>query len=823
MLRRFTLPFFLLAPLLWLFRSALFAGEVLAFRDVGHFYYPLYQYVQQQWRHGIPLWNPLDGLGQPLLGDPTAAVLYPGKIIFELPLSFSLCLTLYVIGHLLLAGYGAYFFSRELKANRHGAILAGVSYELSGQVLFQYCNPIYLVGAAWLPWALLFVHRIGIGKKPIPSMIGLSITLCFMVLGGEPQMAMHVVLCSFVWAIITFASKLRKQKADRLAGPPATRFMLWIAIACMLALGLAAAQILPSMEWSERSDRGLRNGPRSCSELVVDYAINGATNTAGLWNRNTLSSKHATKTYDFSVGPWRWSECFWPNISGHFAPISTRWIRALPGEGRMWTASLYLGLLPICLAVFRCRFIRGSRAVRWISWLTLLSMLAAIGEYGVGWLIDEYQFQVTGNQFERSPIIKGFGGLYWFLTIVVPGYADFRYPGKWWTVASLGISVLAARGLPLIWSRYRQKLVTRFATCSVVALSVTLVCRFLFIESVPSSSAFGPFDESLSLMHLLQAVLHTVVCGAACWMIGSKSRATAMGLVILTVIELTFAQQTLIHTAADTNAIANEPGGTIWREATPMYPSSFRDSASADRIHEMREHDVQSLMPKHHLLRNTRQLNSISSMHCADFHSVWTSLGTKHKPSQQTLNFFGATPSNESPTAWLVFRWKRSPTKNLKSLSEIEQQTRNILLSESGELIDHRSIGIVETNDEIPTPSDVASNQNVSVVSTNAKRIEIRVTTSSEAALLVLREQFYPGWVATVSNQGSTTKTKIYRTNRVMRGVFVPAGESTVVLQYRPQSFFFGALISIICWTTLGAYLALTGQLFAKPAQSMIL
>ncbi len=37
---------------------------------------------------------------------------------------------------------------------------AGLAYAFSGSVLFQYCNVIFLVGAAWLPFALVATDRL---------------------------------------------------------------------------------------------------------------------------------------------------------------------------------------------------------------------------------------------------------------------------------------------------------------------------------------------------------------------------------------------------------------------------------------------------------------------------------------------------------------------------------------------------------------------------------------------------------------------------------------------------------------------------------------
>ena len=83
--------------------GALLRGEQFGYRDAAHYYYPLYQKVQQEWSAGRwPLWEPEENGGMPLLGNPTAAVLYPGKIIFAM-VPYPLAARLYVVGHTLLA------------------------------------------------------------------------------------------------------------------------------------------------------------------------------------------------------------------------------------------------------------------------------------------------------------------------------------------------------------------------------------------------------------------------------------------------------------------------------------------------------------------------------------------------------------------------------------------------------------------------------------------------------------------------------------------------------------------------------------------------
>src|SRR5579885_1644625 len=85
------------------FGPVLFQGRQFAYRDSGNFYYPLYRRVQQEWEAGrLPLWLPEENSGAPLLGNPTAAVLYPSKLVFA-ALPYPWAMRAYVVAHLVLA------------------------------------------------------------------------------------------------------------------------------------------------------------------------------------------------------------------------------------------------------------------------------------------------------------------------------------------------------------------------------------------------------------------------------------------------------------------------------------------------------------------------------------------------------------------------------------------------------------------------------------------------------------------------------------------------------------------------------------------------
>ena len=71
--------------------------------------------------------------------------------------------------------------------------------------------------------------------------------------------------------------------------------------------------------------------------------------------------------------------------------------------------------------------------------------------------------------------------------------------------------------------------------------------------------------------------------------------------------------------------------------------------------------------------------------------------------------------------------------------------------------------------------------------------------------LPVLIDLEYPGWKAEVDGE----EADIERVDYLMRGVRVPAGESTVTFSYRPLSFTVGWVVSLLALA--GAAILLLG------------
>ncbi len=156
------------------------------FRDVAHYYYPLNQRVQEEWNQGRwPLWEPEENAGMPLLGNPTAAVLYPGKLVFAIfRMRGERAFTSWL--HSALAFLGMLVLMRAWGTTWFGSALSALAYAFGAPILFQYCNVIYLIGAAWLPLGVHAVDRwVRLGRRW--GLLELAVVLSMQVLGGDPQ------------------------------------------------------------------------------------------------------------------------------------------------------------------------------------------------------------------------------------------------------------------------------------------------------------------------------------------------------------------------------------------------------------------------------------------------------------------------------------------------------------------------------------------------------------------------------------------------------------------------------------------------------------
>jgi hypothetical protein len=139
--------------------------------------------------------------------------------------------------------------------------------------------------------------------------------------------------------------------------------------------------------------------------------------------------------------------------------------------------------------------------------------------------------------------------------------------------------------------------------------------------------------------------------------------------------------------------------------------------------------------------------------------------------------------TNEHPgeRAYLVHAWTQVPDWT----SALQQMVKNHS--------DPTTVALLEAPAEGPSPMANDTSRDEAVIDAfhrNSIKLHVR---SSEPALLVVAEAWYPGWQATVNG----VPAEVLPANVWMRAVRVPAGESRVELHYVEPSLVRGAVISL--------------------------
>jgi hypothetical protein len=111
------------------------------------------------------------------------------------------------------------------------------------------------------------------------------------------------------------------------------------------------------------------------------------------------------------------------------------------------------------------------------------------------------------------------------------------------------------------------------------------------------------------------------------------------------------------------------------------------------------------------------------------------------------------------------------------------------LLDESFAL---RNVAVVAEPLDLPAKADIRASR-AEVVTYEDTRVVVRAS-AVQQGLLILGDQFHPGWRAHVDGQAVT----IRRVNHVLRGVVLPPGEHQVVFQFAPLSLRIGGGLSLI-------------------------
>jgi hypothetical protein len=325
--RRFAL---LLAGMVFIpFWNVLLGFDTFVARDFGLFSLPVASFHKECfWRGQWPVWNPYDCCGLPFLAQFNTLALYPLSLIYLLlPLTWSL--PAFCLWHVFWGGMGMCFLARRWTGSQAGAALAGMAFSFNGLSLNFLMWPSHIATFSWIPWVVLLAEdgRRDGGRK----MIAASLAAGMQILAGGPE------TIAFTWLMALALAAAECARQPRAFWMTARR----LAVMGLLALGLAAAHLLPALDFARLSHRDSHYG-------------------------------HS----DWSMPPLGWANFLVPMF--HTVPMGK--LAAQPDQ--YWTTSYYAGIGVVFLAGMALW--RGRRDGRvWLPGALLLaSLVLALGYNG---------------------------------------------------------------------------------------------------------------------------------------------------------------------------------------------------------------------------------------------------------------------------------------------------------------------------------------------------------------------------------------------------------------------------------------------------------
>ncbi len=732
-------PFILLAPV-WLRGKALYWGTP------SSQFIPWWWQAWQTLRSGEwPLWNPLVGMGAPLLANYQSALFYPPTwMYFGLAAMGGLPLmawgqSLLVAAHLAWAGWGMVLLLRQMKLGQLAQTIGGLAFSLSGYLVARAHFLSINAAVSWLPWILLAAYELAVDPKAKRAVLKLAVFLALQWLAGHAQISWYTLMLAFVW--ITFW--VWQSRGSDFIG----RVLAHFAGAGLLAFALSAVQLVPTAEYLFQSQRSM--------QVEVGAAM------------------------AYSFWPWRFIGLLAPNFFGN--PAHGNYF----GYGNYWEDAIYIGLIPLGLALAALWTARKKNKARplviFLGVLILVSFFLALGDH--------------------TPLFP-------WLYQHVPSFGMFQGPTRFSIWAIFALSLLAALGAES-WQRPRNRPLywARLAVAAVVAILLGIVIAAKlngigilhihpsFIFASLSAAVIGVAVTFLNLGAPTRGRRGRHWAWAACLLLAADLIYAGWGLNPAATLEI-YRDDTNLHAVLR----ADLGGGRLYLsqsdEQNLKYGMLFRfDTFFSEDPRTIRA----TLLPNINLLDGISSVNNFDPL-LPRRYRMWMDVVAQANPQIQRnmlasmdvsviehlIPTEGASVSFDPVETLPRVRWVNCAL----AVADSQQALHEV----SSGYIDPSREAIVEMPDS-QTEEQCGSGElgSIAIVSASANHVRVSVDAPG-GGWLILADTWFPGWQAIANGE----QLPIYPALSVLRAVPLPPGHYDLEFVYKPLSFALGLLLSLL-------------------------
>lgn len=797
MLRRIVrLPYFpiFLAPII-LFSPALFTNRALFWGTPILQYIPWRILAWEQIKTGVlPLWNPLSGMGAPLLANYQLGLFYPPNWIYLLSVAWggmpalAWSQGLVIVIHLIIAALGMVRIAKLLKLGVLAQTVAGLAFSLSGYLVMRASFLSMNATLAWLPWICAGVIEIYISTGKARAFLRLTLLICMQLLAGHAQVTWYSFLLAVVWLIfligwgdksiigplpnpLTNHSDIKQHRKEQLL------ICMWFCLAYGTAFLLSAIQLIPTLEYLLQSQRA--------TQVDYEYAM----------------------TYSF--WPWRLLTLLAPELFGDPA-TGDYW-----GYGNYWEDAVYVGLLPFFLA-FTIIVKNGAAWFRWQKNTLLANRQASVNNL-VFFLTMLILFSFGLALGKNLPF-------YPWLYQNIPGFDMFQAPTRFTIIAVFSMSILAGMGVDA-WMAGKKKNIywMRLGIMAAVAVAIAAFVATLLLPGIKSSffratAQAGAVSVVIGLMALIKPAEENALSPEKVVSQTDQIKISLWSWILVTVIAID-----LISTWWGQSPLANQDlfplksspaqslrslleGGRLYIPLNVETELKFRRFFRFDTFETNEEWgNLRAvLLPNINLLDRIPSVNNFDPLVPARYQRWMEALETGDPSLQMRLLNLMNVNVVERLNNDQVYGVNFIQVNSLPRIRWVtcgkhvstEEAAFQLVVADGYDPEKEVVLEGLEINSH--QICDQSGYTQISTISDSATQIKIKVQTS-QSGYLVLADVWYPDWRVWVDGNS----TQVLRANYLFRAVEVPAGDHLIRFEYRPRSFYIGASLSALSWAGL--------------------
>ena len=832
-------------------------------------FYPFLDYNVRAISHNgqWPLWNPYILLGHPSLADPLAQPFYPFFIGLGLILGTARGLALGLWLHAVLAAVTTYGFLRTIRCRRYAAATGAFTYALGGYLVTWFETPFWISTLAWLP-AILWAFELAVRRRSLRFTALSAAAMTLTILGGQVSFALTIALFLGFYALGRTIEAFRR-KEEKYAWP-----LIVVGIIVGLGAMTSAIQILPFAEFLGISHRAVEKGLanplplKQLITLIVPYFYGSPTTLTPYWGAINFAEGTIYAGLPVlilaSLAPFVVRRFFVVYLSLLTIAI-TLFVVGAPGVQELGVIPIlkYLSLhrttflLPMLLAILAAFTLSESQIPLGIAAIICASLTGAVGLVIYGnWTVVQGHWQEL-----ETPLLRA--GLLAIATMLFLVVRQRLPSGR--RLAEWGLLGLVFLDLFTFGSRFNPTGPISELVPSKPAIDYLGVNSGTFrVAAIQASDVlFGP--NLLSLYNVAEAGGYSSFVSARFrelvaagnpevdipWMDRNRnmitfSRPPERLLDLLGVAYIASPKpladpgvraeldiDNCDHESAPIGGAYSITGSFFVHDtAINRLDLRFRVREPAQMSGEIRVRMWRGLERQRLVLDTQLSVSELRDREPITLYfapekeapgqtytwEIATAEATRHtgislcttKNGQPGLSVYGASWSQVY--AGKIYIWERlAPLPRayvVHATEQIDDDARaiNRLLDEEFDL---RNVAITAEPTGLPYVADMPATQ-ARIVTYEATRVEIEATTSQQG-LLILGDQYHPGWRASVDGQ----PTPILRANHTLRGVILPPGAHRVTFEFAPTSLKTGMWIS-----GMGLALLVVLMIFGKSQET---